>query len=157
MSQNTIQINRLSKLLGPSGSFSGTIILITGLVALYYAWTAIFLVLIGAFAAFTGTVTIVDFGNRRIKYATSLFGIIMVGKWINAEAGMTLRVRQSGRVSRVYSRSNRPLDLRESDFSIVLKDARGREICPVKRFSDRESADNQVQELAVKLGIPVQP
>ena len=81
----------------------------------------------------------------------------MVGKWINAEAGMTLRVRQSGRVSRVYSRSNRPLDLRESDFSIVLKDARGREICQVKRFSDREPADNQVQELAVKLGIPVQP
>ncbi len=150
---SNIESHRLDKLLGPSGSFGGWVILLTGLVALFASWTAVFLVLIGAFAAFTGTMTIIDFGNRRVKYATALFGLIRFGRWIEVEETMTIRVRQSGRSQTVYSRSNRPLSLGERDFSVVLKDSGGREICPLLRFKSRQAAEEVAVELAGRLQV----
>lgn len=147
------ETHRLDKLLGPSGSFGGWIILVTGLVAIFASWTALFLILIGAFAAFTTTLTTVDFRNRRVRYATALFGLIRVGRWFPVEGTMTIRVRQSGRSQTVYSRSNRPLSLIERDFSVVLKESGGREICPLQRFKTRQAAEEAAVKLSGRLQI----
>lgn len=149
------EINRLDKLFGPSGSFAGLIIFVAGLGALYFSFTALFLVLIGAFAGFTTTCAIIDYSGRSVRYTTAIFGFIHTGKWIGVEKTMTLTVRQSGRNYRAYSRSNRVLDISERDFSIVLKDENGMEICPMKRFSTRTEADVSAPEMARKLGIQI--
>jgi hypothetical protein len=150
-----IERHRLDKLLGPAGSFGGIIILITGLVALYHSFSAIILVLIGAFAAFTETVTVIDYAMRRVKYSTAWFGIFYSGTWINIDNSMTVRVRQSGRTYTNYSRSNRRMSIRETDFSIVLKDSRGKELCPLQRFRNRPEAESQLLGISGRLGIPV--
>lgn len=149
------EINRLDKLFGPSGSFAGFVILLAGLVALYFSLTAIFLVLIGAFAGFTTTCAIIDYAGRSVRYTTAIFGFIHTGKWIGVEKTMTLKVQQSGRNYRAYSRSNRVLDIRERDFSIVLKDENDQEICPLKRFSTRAEAEVTAHDIALKLGIQI--
>jgi len=106
----------------------------------------------GAFAAFTTTVTVIDFGRRRVRYATALFGIIKVGRWIAVDSGMNLRARQSGRSYTSYSRSNRPLTVSESDYTIVLKKPGGTEICPLQRFRTRAEAEDRLPYLARHLG-----
>ena len=150
-----IEKNRLEKLLGPAGSFGGIIILITGFVAMYHSFSAIFLILIGAFATYTETVTIIDYSMRRVRYTTAWFGIFHTGDWINLDNSMTLRVRQSGRTYTNYSRSNRMFTLRETDFTIVLKDSRGKELCPLKRFRSRPEAESYLLGLSGRLGIQV--
>lgn len=129
--------------------------LITGLIALYHSFTAIVLILIGAFAAFTETVTIIDYAMGRVKYATAWFGAFFSGTWINIDKSMTIRVRQSGRTYTTYSRSNRMLSLSETDFSIVLKDSRGKELCPLGRYKSRPEAESHLLVLSGRLGIPV--
>jgi hypothetical protein len=149
-----IETHRLDKLLGPAGSFGGLVVLIIGLVALYQSFSAIFLILVGSFAAFTETVTSIDYSLRRVRHGTAWFGIIKSGTWIDLDNSMTLRVRPSGRSYTSYSRSNRMFSLRETDFSIVLKDSRGKEICPLHRFKSRSEAESQLLGISVRLGIP---
>jgi hypothetical protein len=146
---------KLDKLFGPSGSFGGIILLITGLAALYYSISALLLVVLGAFAAFTTTCTTIDYGTRRVRYATSHFGLFKSGKWIDVTDSMSLRVRQSGRSYRAYSRSNRSLDINVRDYTIVLRDARGREVCPLQRLGNRSDADIRCHQLADKLSLAI--
>jgi hypothetical protein len=152
---NPTETHRLDRLLGPSGSFGGWIILLTGLVAVFASLTALFLVIIGAFAALTTTISVIDTGRRRVKYATALFGFIRIGRWITITDDMKLRVRQSGRRYTAYSRGNRPLDMSISDFSIVLKASDGKEICPLQRFRNRQDAENQIVKLARRLNVEI--
>jgi hypothetical protein len=143
------------KLMGPSGSFAGTIILIAGLAALFWSWTAISLIIIGAFAAFTTTTTIIDYAGRRVRYSTTLFGMIPTGKWIAVDSSMKVRVRQSGRSYTTYSRSNRQFTMDEHDFSIMLKRPDGTEICPLRRFPTRSEAEVALESIAQQLGVEI--
>jgi hypothetical protein len=150
-----IETHRLDKLLGPAGSFGGIIMLITGLIALYHSFTAIILILIGAFAAFTGTVTNIDYSLRRVRHCTAWFGIIYSGHWISIDNSMMVRVRQTGRTYTSYSRSNRRITLHETDFSIVLKDSRGKEVCPLGRYKSMHEAESQLPGISDRLGIQI--
>ena len=73
--------NKLDKTFGPVGSFAGIIILLFGIYACFYSWVGITTIVVGVFLAFTNTGTLIDFENRRLKFASNLFGFIPVGHW----------------------------------------------------------------------------
>jgi len=150
------EVNKLDKLFGPSGSFGGIVMLVIGIGALYYSLFAVYIVLLGAFAALTSTCAIIDYEKRRIKYSTSLFGFIHVGKWITIENNMKIWVRQSGRVYRTYSMSNQSIDISIHDFSVVLKDHRGREICPMFRSKGKPEVELKAIQISEGLSIEYQ-
>jgi len=147
--------NKLDKSFGAVGMSAGMLLLVAGTVIVFFSLTGILLFAIGALVGFTFTATLVDLKNRRMKFATYLFGIIPVGQWVAIKAGMVLDVRDWKTLWRSYSAGNRTLDLEERDFRIILFDNQGKAIMPVKKFKDKESAVAAAAEMSSAMGIGV--
>jgi hypothetical protein len=145
--------NRLDKPFGPFGGSTGFFLLLGGLAATWFSPYGLILAAIGAFAAFTTTSTFIDIDNKRIKFSNDLFGIISTGKWIDIKPGMKLGIKRVHRGFQAYTRANQPVGIHNVDFRIILYEAGNDEIMQVKKFSDRESAFNGINELCTFLNI----
>lgn len=143
--------NKLDKTFGPVGSFAGIIILLFGIYACFYSWVGITTIVVGAFLAFTNTGTIIDFENRRLKFASKLFGFIAVGHWTEIKPGMKLIVRNVSKTYTANSASNRQTSQKQSDIRIVLLNDSGAEVMAVKKFGTKEAAEKELPELTEKL------
>lgn len=145
--------NKLDRMFGPTGTASGLILIITGLVMTYYSVSALSVVLIGAFIGFTSTSTIVDFEQKRIKLSNNIFGIIQTGKWIDIIPEMKIGIKKSKHAWRSYSRSNRTLDVIDKDFRIFLYDANNKKIMPVMKSKSLKEAKAELKNLVHKLNL----
>lgn len=145
--------NRIDTAFGPAGTIAGGLIFIAGLFMLSQSPAGIILLIIGAFAGFTYSGTVIDFDKRRLKFTNYIFGVWPAGKWISVEPEMKLGIKKTDQLWRAYSRSNRPLDIIKKDFRIILFDRDNREIMPIQKYADPEAAKSGLKKLGGQLGL----
>ena len=136
--------NKLDKAFGPFGSSTGFFMFLGGIIATYFSFIGLFIVIIGAFTAFTSTSTFIDPDNMKIKFSNNLFGIIPTGKWIDIKPDMKIGLKKSHMGYRAYIRGTQPIGIHINDIRIYLFERNGNPIMPVKKFSSHESAKNEL-------------
>jgi len=145
--------NKLDKTFGPFGTSAGFFLFLGGLAATWFSPFWVILATFGAFASFTTTSSIIDTDNRKIKFCNNLFGIIPAGKWIDITPDMKLGLKRVHRGYQAYTRENQPVAIHNVDIRIVLLQADNVEIMQIKKFRNRESAFNGINELCSFLNI----
>ena len=140
--------NKFDKVFGPTGSTAGTILLFAGIAILFISWSGIFLILTGAFTAFTNTSAIINTDNKHVKYSNNIFGIIKSGKWVHLTPSMSIGIKKSKKTYRAYSRSNRVLDITNSDFRVMLFDDKNKVVMPLSKCKNLKSAQDEALQLA---------
>lgn len=139
--------NKLDKSFGPFGSSTGFFLLIGGIICIYFSLLGITFVVLGAFAAFTNTSTIIDTDKKRIKHSDNLFGFIQLGKWVDIRPDMKFGLKKVKRGFVGYIKGNQPFDIQYNDIRIFLYDSENRPIMPVKKFNSFDSAQNDLKSL----------
>jgi hypothetical protein len=145
--------NRFGRTFGPFGTSTGFFMMILGIVATYFSFFGIIIVLIGAFACFTSSSTIIDVENKRIKHSDDLFGIILVGKWIDIKPGMKIGLKKFHRGYRAYIRGTQKIGIHYNDIRIFLYDADNKQIMPICKFDSHESSMDELNNLSSLLGL----
>lgn len=138
---------------GPFASATGLSMFVIGAVLAFFHLSAIILVIIGAFIAFTSTRTIIDTEKRRVRHADFLFGVIPTGKWLNIRDDMKLGLRKVRRGYTGYIRVNQPMDIKYLDIRIFLYDAANKTIMPLKSVMPGESEQDELKAMASLLGL----
>ena len=113
------------------------------------------LLFLGAFLGFTATYTRIDYANKRMKYATKLFGVIPIGKWTYLTPDMKLGLKETSEKWGAYSRSNRSTSLEYNDLKIFLYDREYMEIIPVKKIKKANSAEAELEKLSELLELEI--
>jgi hypothetical protein len=147
--------NKLDKVFGPVGTSSGIFLFVAGLIITYFSLTGLILVMIGAFVGFTSTSTLIDFDKRRLRFTNNIFGIIPIGQWIYIQTDMKISIKKSNKAWRAYSRSNRTLDITNNDYRLILYDSKGKEIMPIQKVDNIDSAKSNLDKFSKQLGIGV--
>lgn len=147
--------NKLDKAFGPVGYMAGVFLFVAGLIISYFSLTGLTLVLIGAFVGFTSTSTLIDFDEKRLRFSNNIFGIIPIGKWISIQTDMKIGIKKSNKIWRINSRSNRTLDIADNDYRLILYDSKGKEIIPLQKSDNLDSAKLNLDIYCKQLGIGV--
>jgi hypothetical protein len=147
--------NKLDKSFGPVGTSAGIFLFAAGLIITFYSLPGLILVLIGAFVGFTSTSTLIDFDKKRIRFSNNIFGIIPIGQWISIQTDMKIGIKKSNKVWRAYSRSNRTLDIANNDYRLILYDSKGKEIMPLQKSDNLDSAKLNLDKISKQLGIGI--
>jgi hypothetical protein len=145
--------NKLDRTFGPFGSSTGFFMILGGVITTYFSIFGIIIVIVGAFAAFTSTSTIIDTDNKKIKHSDNLFGIVPVGKWIDIKPDMRLGLDKFHRGFVGYFRGTQPVDIHYNDIRIMLYDSKNKKILPVKKFDSYKKSTNELENLAKLLGL----
>jgi hypothetical protein len=145
--------NKFDKTFGPFGTSTGFFMMLLGIVATYFSFFGIFIVLIGAFACFTSTSTTIDVENKRMRHSDDLFGIIPVGKWIDIKPGMKIGLKKFHRGYRAYIRANQKIGIHYNDIRIFLYAADNKQIMPICKFDSYESSMDELNNLSSLLGL----
>lgn len=146
--------NKIDRTFGPFGSSTGFFMLLGGIIAALFSIYAIIIAVIGAFAAFTSTSTVIDTDARKLRHSDNLFGIFPVGKWIDIRPGMKLGLIKGHRGFVGYIRGNQPVNIHENDIRITLIDENRKPLLPVRKFKTYESASKELDNLRLLLGLP---
>lgn len=144
---------KLGKTFGPAASFSGYILILSGILVAFQELSGLILLLPGAFLAFSDDVTTIDEEGRKIRYGTRLFGLFETGKWMNITDDMCLIHAREIKSSTTYSRSNRVLNLKSVESRIFLCNNRGEKLVPIMRIKNKDEAVSRLAELSVLLKI----
>jgi hypothetical protein len=145
--------NKLDKTFGPFGTSTGFFMMLLGVVATYFSFFGIFIVLIGAFACFTSTSTIIDTDNNKIRHSDNYFGFIPVGKWIDILPGMKLGLKKFHRGYRAYIRGTQKIGIHRNDIRIFLYDSENKQLVPINKFDSYESAIIELNNLSSLIGL----
>ncbi len=146
--------NKLDKPFGPGGTFTGLVIFSAGIgILLYSIGFGIALILIGMFIGFTNSMAYIDTDQKKVRYSNQLFGIIPTGKWVQVTPSMKIILRRNHRGYRMYSRSNRKLDIHQHDYRLVLTDFNGNEIAELKKEKGAREAQKSRTALLKELKI----
>lgn len=146
---------KLDKVFGPIGGPAGIFLFAAGLLITYFSLTGLILVLMGAFVGFTSTSTLIDFDKRKLRFSTNLFGIIPIGQWVFIQSDMKIGIKKSDKVWRGYSRSNRTLDISNTDYRLILYDSGGRAVIPIQKLDQIDSAKTNLDKLSKQLGLGI--
>ena len=145
--------NKLDKTFGPFGTSTGFFIMIGGIIATFYSFLGLIIAIVGAFACFTSTSTIIDTDNKKIKYSDNLFGIIPVGKWIDIKPDMKIGLKKFHRGYRAYIRGTQKIGIHYNDIRIFLYDSANKQLVPINKFDSYESSKNELNNLSSLLGL----
>jgi hypothetical protein len=144
---------KLDKSFGPVGSFSGIIVFIAGLGALWFSGFALVLILIGAFVGFSYSSVEIDFAGKRVRFLNNLFGIIKTGQWSNVKSDMKIGILKSRKTWSTFSSGNRRLDIPSEDYRLVLFNAFGEKLMLVKKSDDLNTARKEQDDICERLEI----
>lgn len=147
--------NKFEKSFGPVGSSAGIFLFIAGVFMTYFSFTGLILVVIGAFVGFTYSSTSIDIDNKMLKFSNNIFGFIPTGYWTCVDPGMKIGIQKTNNLWRAYSRSNRPIEIVKKDFRIILFDKNSKEIMPIKKLSNLDSAKSYLDKLSKQLEITI--
>lgn len=145
--------NRLDQSFGPSGTSAGILLFLAGLVASFYTFYGIILLLLGAFLGSTYTQSKIDIIQKKAKFSENLFGILSFGTWIEIQPEMKLGISKRTRRYSVSSQSNKRADLQVKDFRIVLTNANGEKIMDLKKFKTLQLAEEGLVRFSQQLEI----
>jgi hypothetical protein len=147
--------NKLDKTFGPFGTSTGFFMFLGGIIATYFSFIGLIIAIIGAFAAFTSTSTLIDAENKKIKFSNNLFGIIPFGKWIDIKPDMKLGLKKSHRGYMGYIRGTQPIGIHYNDIRIILYESDHKQIMPIKKFNSYESSRSEIHDLSSLLGLGI--
>ena len=128
-------------------------LLAAGIVITLYSLSGLIIMVAGALFAFTSSVCIIDYSKKKIKFSNSLFGFIAIGKWLETEPAMKIGIKESKKVWRTYSRSNRTLDIPDHDFRLILYDSADKPLIAIRKTDTLEEAKTEQKKVSEKLGI----
>ncbi len=148
-----IENNKFDKSFGPVGTSAGMFLFIAGLILTFFHLAGLILLLIGAFVGFSSTSTLIDYERKRVKFSNNLFGFIRIGQWVKIEPSMKIGIKESNLTWRSYSQGNRPLDIENKDYRIILLDSVNKEIMPIKKFSTNDLAKIELGTIGHQLGL----
>lgn len=148
-----IEKHKLDIAFGTAGSFAGFSIIVAGIIVLFSNITAIALIVLGSFFAFTSTSCLVDFQNKRVKFTNNLFGFYPVGKWVYVTQGMKIKAITSRNVERVLSRSNREINLEKKDYRLILYNSDNKPLIHIMKLNSSTEAMQKKKILNEKLGL----
>ena len=127
--------------------------MIGGVIATFYSFLGLIIAIVGAFACFTSTSTIIDTDNKRIKHSDNLFGIIPIGKWIDIKPDMKIGLKKFHRGYRAYIRGTQKIGIHYNDIRIFLYDSTNKQLVPINKFDSYESSKNELNNLSSLLGL----
>ena len=110
---------------------------------------------VGSFMAFSASGCTVDFDNFRIRFTNDLFGFWRIGKWKYVSRKMMIGLSDAHIVYRVYSMSNRSVDVSSNDFRVYLYNEDGRKGMAICRFKKLEKAKEELARLSDLLGLQI--
>ncbi|WP_062123895.1 hypothetical protein [Geofilum rubicundum] len=146
---------RLDKSFGPSGGVVGSFLMIVGVFTIHLSISGWILLLLGSFMAFSAAGCAIDTEHFRIKFYNNLWGIWKVGKWKYVHRKMQLRLTHARMAYRVYSMSNRSVDVSEPDWRIFIHDGNSRQGQAICKFKNREAAEEELAKLSDWLNLSI--
>jgi len=149
--------SKLDKSFGPSGTFGGYVIMVSGIISFFFVdeiWASLAMLVIGAFAAFTITGTEIDLDSRKLRYYTAYFGLFKSGKWQSLGRFDQIQIVNPIMHSRSYSRSNRTLDIYTKDYRILLLGRGMRLRVTLQRHKSYKQAELQAVRISKLMNIP---
>lgn len=146
---------RLDPSMGPSGATAGYVFLVIGLFTVWDSYSGAILIILGSFMAFSFSECTVDFNNYRIRFSNNLFGFIRVGKWVYVSHNMMVGLSDAHMVYRVYSLSNRSIDVSNNELRIYLFNEEGRRVMTICRFKKIDQALVELARLSDLLGLQI--
>jgi hypothetical protein len=147
--------NKLDKMFGPAGTSAGIFLFVAGLIICWFSFVGLIIVTIGAFVGFTSTSTLIDFEKKRIKFSTNICGIFPIGEWIFIQPDMKMGIKKSNKAWQSYSRGNRTLTIANNDYRLILYGSNGKEMMPIHKSDNLDSAKLTLDKLSKQLGIAV--
>lgn len=145
----------LDKSFGPAGSAAGYFLIAVGVFTIFESFSGAILMVMGSFMAFSASGCTVDFKNFRIRFSNDLFGFWRIGKWKYVSAKMRIGISDARVIYRVYSMSNRSVDLSNADFRVYLYNEDGRKGMAICRFKNLEEAKEELARLSDLLGLQI--
>jgi hypothetical protein len=142
-----IQHYKLDKLFGPSGTFAGYLLLIVGLITVYFTLAAIPLILLGGIMAFSYFSSQIDTLKKRYRMNLNLFGFYPIGKWIEFQKTDDILYQKFTGKYTAYSRSNRQINSLQTDFRVVLLTQNSKKKIHLAKFTSEQAA----REAAIKI------
>lgn len=140
--------NILNFTFGLIGSILGFLILIVGIYVSFYNWIGISTIIVGAFLAFSHNASFVDFKNKKIKYASLLFGIIKIGYQISLKEDMYIKIIGSGKENKTENGEtifqHYKLSLFDSNNKEILILLKSKKIDKIESFSKQFSQEFNV-------------
>ncbi len=147
--------NSIERTFGPSVIFAGYVLTVAGILALTQSLAGIFLIIAGAFIAFSVSGTVIEKEKDRLKYYTKIFGIFKQGRWENLSDYHELTITKNRKVRTVHSLSDRTMEIKETGYYIYLVKANHQRAVPVKRCKTLEEARIEIRKLSEDLEFPV--
>lgn len=138
---------KLGKIFGPSMVFAGYILMVFGLLTIYFTLTSIGLAILGAFLAFTTSGTIVDTDKKQYKIYLKFIGFITVGKEKSFSKDDKIEVKKFKGRHVTYSRSNRQSAVEVGDYRIYLIKAESKKKILLARFDNEDEAIEESKNL----------
>jgi hypothetical protein len=131
---------KLGKFFGPSMVFAGHMLMVFGILTLYFTITSLGLVCLGAIMAFTTSETLVDTEKRSYKSYLQLFGLLPIGKELSFDKDDTIEVKKFRGKYITYSTSNRQSSIEVSDYRVYLIKADSKKKNLLARFEKEDEA-----------------
>ena len=151
-----MQINHtLDKSFGPTGSFSGLLLVLVGVILVPFYWTGAILIILGAFVGFTANGCEINTDTRKYRQYHLLLGLIKTGTWHSLDRFKGLRVVNTRTSHRSYSLSNRSTVITKEDFRVVLESGTPQLRVEAIKSKTKEEADEEARKLAKILGMEV--
>ena len=145
----------LDKSFGPTGSFSGLILVFVGVILVPFYWTGTILIIIGAFVGFTASGCEINTETRQVRQYHLLCGLFKKGTWQSLDGFSGLRVVNTRTSYRAYSLSNRATVTTKEDFRVVLEAATLQSRIEVLKSNTREEANEEALKLSETLGMEI--
>jgi len=148
-------IHKLDSIFAPLDNSLGIVLIISGIAASFHTLSALFLSVVGIFLTFTKSFSIIYFEKKIIKSGILLFGIIPYAKVIDIQDSMKLKLIKKHSGFRMYSRSNRQLDVHSSDFRIILLNSKNNKLVELTKNATQEAAQKEIFNLKTKLNLQI--
>ena len=140
---------KLGKIFGPSMVFAGYILMVFGVLTLYFTISSIGLILIGVLIAFSSSGTIVEPELQKYKNYLLLAGVLQIGKKQAFEKEDRIEVKKFKGKHLSFSRSNRQSAVDSNDYGIYLITSRSKKKILMARFEAEEEATEESTNIKV--------
>lgn len=148
--------NKIDKIFGPSGVFSGYVLIAVGVISSFFYLEAIFLIIIGAYTAFSSSGTRIDTEEKKVKHYFSHFGLFESGKWVALDNFSAIKLFKSNISYSTFSRSNRQTDIKKKGYRISLTGQTKKKDIPIMHCETVEIAKQEAENFSQKLDLPIQ-
>ncbi len=146
---------KLENSFGPIGSAAGKIILLSSIISMIFIEISIFaiiFVILGAFMGLSKSDIFIDSDNSKIRFSTTVFGLIKTGKWISVDDNMEVGIRKNFEKWQVIGRSNKHISVASDKYKIVLYKS-GKPYMTLKYVDSIEEAEKELNRFVNLLGM----